>query len=361
MKTEIVEVDLTDETAQNITSDQSLIQEAIVADKATKSNITTNLKCQVCKGNPKIDGDGESFPDVDTLNNHYLSNHSENLPKKSHETAQNPTSDQSLIQEAYEEAKLRAANSAIQEIPQFKIDTAANVQTHNESKNGSQSHIGEPQPSTSGSISNQNQGIKFGRNPNHQQQQNGDSVIKAENFIFDYEDSNVDNKIKTEEVLKTENFENGHDSAAKNLSEVKQEISNRNLENTQVCMDKDIVRKFRLNVLLKVKEGEERKIVEEILRPGDPISLKFSTNDENIRLVMSQSKIQNQDLEFWATFELRCDGFEGFDLERVTNHLTINPINCPRIRSKVGIIHLLNQNRIYNLFFTYTDFLNFPF
>ena len=194
------------------------------------------------------------------------------------ETAQNITSDQSLIQEAHEEAKLRAANSAIQEIPQSKIGTSANAQTQNESKNGSQPHIGEPQPSTSGSISNQ-----------------------------------------------------------------------------------EIVRKFRLNVLLKVKEGEERKLVEEILRPGDPISLKFSTNDENIRLVMSQSKIENEDLEFWATFELRCDGFEGFDLERVTNHLTINPINCPRIRSKVGIIHLLNQNRIYNLFFTYTDFLNFPF
>ena len=149
------------------------------------------------------------------------------------EPAQNITSDQSLIQEAHEEAKLRAANSAIQEIPQSKIDTAANVQTQNESKNGSQPHIGEPQPSTSGSsISNQDEGIKFGRNPNHQQQQNGDSVIKADNFIFEFEDSNVDNKIKTE-VLKTENFENGHDSAAKNLSEVKQEISNRNLENTQ--------------------------------------------------------------------------------------------------------------------------------
>ena len=317
------------------------------------------------------------------------------------ETAQNITSDQSLIQEAHEEAKLRAANSAIQVIPQSKIDTAANVQTQNESENGSQPHPGEPQPSTSGSISNQDQGIEFGRNPNHQQQQNGDSVIKADNFIFEFEDSNVDNKIKTE-VLKTENFENGDDSAAKNLSEVKQEISNRNLENTQrtaniaiqeipqskigtsanaqtqneskngsqphigepqpstsgSISNQEIVRKFRLNVLLKVKEGEERKLVEEILRPGDPISLKFSTNDENIRLVMSQSKIQNQDLEFWATFELRCDGFEGFDLERVTNHLTINPINCPRIRSKVGIIHLFNQ--ILQLIFYFHRFSKFP-
>ena len=44
--------------------------------------ITTNLKCLVCKGNPKIDGDGESFPDKDTLNTHYLTNHSENLAKK---------------------------------------------------------------------------------------------------------------------------------------------------------------------------------------------------------------------------------------------------------------------------------------
>ena len=70
---------------------------------------------------------------------------------------------------------------------------------------------------------------------------------------------------------------------------------------------------FRLTIRLKVKEGEGRKLVEGILNPGDPISLKFSTSDKTIRLVMSQSKIQNQDLEFWATFELRCDGFEGFD------------------------------------------------
>ena len=93
---------------------------------------------------------------------------------------------------------------------------------------------------------------------------------------------------------------------------------------------------FRLTIRLKVKEG--RKLVEGILNPGDPISLKFSTSDKTIRLVMSQSKIENGDLEFFASFEIRCDGYEKiFDLERVTNHLTIKPINCPRIHSKVGI------------------------
>ena len=62
--------------------------DVLVPEKMAKQ-FTTNLKCQVCKGNPKIDGDGESFPDVDTLNNHYLSNHSENLPKKSATTNKN--------------------------------------------------------------------------------------------------------------------------------------------------------------------------------------------------------------------------------------------------------------------------------
>ena len=104
---------------------------------------------------------------------------------------------------------------------------------------------------------------------------------------------------------------------------------------------------FRLTIRLKVKEGGRKLVELGILNPDDPISLKFSTTDRDIRLVKSQSKIENRYLEFFATFEIRCDGSEKFfDLERVTNHLTIKPINCPRILSNVGI-KLLNVVHIY--------------
>ena len=98
-------------------------------------------------------------------------------------------------------------------------------------------------------------------------------------------------------------------------------------------------RLFRLEIRLRVKlEGEGRKLIEEesgnFLKPGDPIYLIFSTLDRDIRLVKTQSKIENSDLQFYATFEIRRNGseledFQLFDLERVTNHLTIKTINCP--------------------------------
>ena len=265
--------------------------------------------------------------------------------------------DQSLIQEAHEKAILRTSSSTNQELSQ---------DDYNE----------EPQPSTSAGF---NSNLDHERKKVRQnEEKSADSKIKDEECTFEHEASHLDKEVKNEVKLKTENVHNNGDGTtnAAPEAEVKQEENSgdRILETSQetvsttttnwatlhsfecespyITYDNDaddqmISHKmmklattsglFRLTIRLRVKlEGEGRILVEKgiILKPGDPITLRFSTIDRDIRLVMSQSKIENRKLEFFSTFDVRSNGseledFQLFDLERVTNHLTIKTINCP--------------------------------
>ena len=128
--------------------------------------------------------------------------------------------DQSLIQEAHEEAILRTSSSTNQEL--------------------SQAHNGEPQPSTSaGFNSNQDHGTFSGEN----EQKSADSKIKEEDELtFEHDASHLDKDMKNEVKLKTESVHDAGDGAtnAAPEAEVKQEENSddRILETSQVCAQK---------------------------------------------------------------------------------------------------------------------------
>ena len=138
--------------------------------------------------------------------------------------------DQSLIQEAHEEAILKASNSTNQEL--------------------SQAHNEEPQPSTSAGLNSNldHEQIKVRQNEqnsavdNQNEQKSADSKIKDEEYNFEHEASHLDKDVKNEVKLKTENVHNNGNGAtnAAPEAEVKQEENSdgRILETSQVCAQK---------------------------------------------------------------------------------------------------------------------------